>query len=63
MTSAARDLKYLKHYYCGVFSVANYRFVFSAGGQSSQRGEESRSPGQGEDAHGGRARVHDQEIP
>lgn len=46
-----------------ITSVANYRFVFSAGGQSSQRGEESRSPGQGEDAHGGRARVHDQEIP
>lgn len=46
-----------------ITSVANYRFVFSAGGQSSQRGEESRSPGQGEDAHGGGARVHDQEIP
>lgn len=46
-----------------ITSVANCRFVFSAGGQSSQRREESRSPGQGEDARGGGARVHDQEIP
>lgn len=35
----------------------------STGGQSPLRGKESRCPGQGEDACGGRAGVHDQEVP